>query len=115
MIYKLCINLIKRKIENYSKNKIINTIPNIKEVIKETKSTGVSYVDMWCLYRDLKRKKPLCVLECGPGVSTYIISYALYENYKENNVESELISLEENELFFKGLDKCVFSKFKDKT
>ena len=70
---------------------------------------------MWCLYRDLKRKKPLCVLECGPGVSTYIISYALYENYKENNVESELISLEENELFFKGLDKCVFSKFKDKT
>jgi len=48
----------------------------------KTKSTGCSFIDYWELYKTVRSRKPKEILECGPGVSTLIMSYALMENEK---------------------------------
>jgi cephalosporin hydroxylase len=37
-------------------------------------------VDLWFLYRQVRSRKPHCVLEFGAGCSTVILAQALYEN-----------------------------------
>jgi len=50
-----------------------------------TKSTGCSWSDLWTLYKTVRSRKPREILECGPGVSTLVISYALMENEREGH------------------------------
>ena len=55
----------------------------ITSYLNKTKSTGVSWSDCWELYNAIRTNKPKHVLECGPGVSTLVMAYALMENQKE--------------------------------
>ena len=107
------INFIKEIIEKRSKKKVIKKIPLIKEVIEKSKSTGISYTDIWSLYSDIRLLKPKCLIECGPGVSTYVIGFAMYENYLENNLETEMFCLEDQEFYFNDVKKFIYPKFKN--
>ncbi|MBI2047577.1 MAG: hypothetical protein HYT27_00400 [Parcubacteria group bacterium] len=52
----------------------------LQKYIKNTSSTGCSYSDYWVLYNYIKKHKPAEVLECGTGVSTIVMAYAMSEN-----------------------------------
>jgi len=43
-------------------------------------STGCSFTDFATLHRYIKDKKPKEILECGTGISTIVMAYALKEN-----------------------------------
>ena len=107
------INFIKKIIEKNCKKKAIEKIPLIEKIIKESKSTGISYTDIWSLYSNIRLLKPKCILECGPGVSTYIIGFAMHENYLENEIETEMNCLEDIEFYFNDV-KFVYPDFKIK-
>ena len=109
------INFIKKIIEKNCKKKSIERIPFIEKIIKESKSTGISYTDIWSLYSNIRLLKPKCILECGPGVSTYIIGFAMHENYLENEIETEMNCLEDIEFYFNDVKKFVYPDFKNKT
>ncbi len=72
----------------------------IHEYIKKTKSTGCSYSDYWELYNFIRTKKPREVLECGTGVSTIVMAYALMENEKKDNIKGRITSMEEVEEWY---------------
>ena len=52
----------------------------LAEYNKKTESTGCSYTDYFFLYRLIRKHKPTQVLECGTGVTTLVIAYALNQN-----------------------------------
>lgn len=37
-------------------------------------------IDFWTLYKHIRRYKPREILECGSGVSTFVLAYAVLEN-----------------------------------
>ena len=73
----------------------------IEEQRKRSQSTGCSYIDYLFLYNYIRTHKPLEVLECGTGISTVVMAYALLENEKEGNHQGRITSMEENEEWFK--------------
>ncbi len=109
------INFVKKIIEKNCKNKAIAKIPKIDKVIKESKSTGISYIDIWSLYSSIRSLKPKCLLECGPGVSTYVIGFAMHENYIETKLETEMTSLEDKEIYYNDVKQYTYPDFKNKT
>ena len=66
----------------------------------KTKSSGCSYSDYWELYNAIRVRKPKEILECGPGVSTLVMSYALLENEKEG-FPGRITAMEELETYYK--------------
>jgi hypothetical protein len=38
------------------------------------------FADLWFLYETVRRRKPRCILEFGSGCSTVILAQALYDN-----------------------------------
>lgn len=59
-------------------------------------STGCTYSDYAVLYDYVRKKKPREVLECGTGVSTVVIAYALMENEREGFPRGRVTSMEES-------------------
>ena len=55
----------------------------LQDYLKATKSTGCGVSDYCALYYEIRKKKPIEVLECGTGVSTLVIAHALKENERE--------------------------------
>jgi hypothetical protein len=43
------------------------------------------YVDLWFLYRLVRKRKPRCVLEFGAGCSTVILAQALSDNARQSS------------------------------
>lgn len=70
---------------------------DLQEYLAKTRSTGCGFVDYWELYREIRERKPLEVLECGTGVSTLVIAYALSENERETGRGGRVTSMEEAE------------------
>jgi hypothetical protein len=64
--------------------------------LKKTESTGCGYIDYACLYKTIRKSKPVEILECGTGVSTLIIAHALRENEKETGITGHVTSMEEH-------------------
>lgn len=69
----------------------------LQEYLRETKSTGCGYIDYSSLYREIRARKPVEVLECGTGVTTLVIAHALVENELETGVRGRVTSMEETE------------------
>lgn len=71
----------------------------LQEYIQKTKSTGCNYTDYWHLYRYVRIHKPVEILECGTGVSTVVIAFALMENEREREetITGRVTSMEEHE------------------
>jgi len=73
----------------------------LQKYIQQSKSTGCSYSDYWVLYNYIRIHKPVEVLECGTGVSTIVMAYAMFENEKETGVRARLTSMEQMEPWYK--------------
>lgn len=69
--------------------------------LNKTKSTGCSYSDYWELYKTIRIRKPEEILECGPGVSTLVMAYALMENQKEGYL-GRITAMEEIGVYYKA-------------
>ena len=61
---------------------------------KRTISSGASYSDYWLLYSYIRSVQPKEVLECGTGVTTLILAYAMRDNEKNNGVRGRITSME---------------------
>ena len=65
----------------------------------KTKSVGCSYSDYWEVYNTIRTRKPKEILECGPGVSTLVMAYALMENEKEG-CSGRITAMEELDFYY---------------
>ena len=80
------VNIVRDKVE---KNNLKNMRKNnelwkvLNDYMAKSKSTGCQYSDYWELYSFVRKNKPKEILECGTGVSTIVMAYALLENEKE--------------------------------
>ncbi len=69
----------------------------LDDYTKRSDSTGCAYSDYAVLYNHIRKTKPQEVLECGTGVSTIIMAYAMMENEREGNSRGRITSMEESE------------------
>lgn len=74
---------------------------------ERTSSTGCSYGDYLALYNYVRIHKPREVLECGTGLSTVVLAYALMENEREHGLSWRLTSLEENREYYELARKSL--------
>ena len=68
----------------------------LKIIIKmtaESDSTGCGFGDYLKLYETVRTLKPKFVLECGSGISSCVISYALRENSQDGQKGLLVLSL----------------------
>jgi len=100
----LCVNTLKTKHKELFKY--------IAQMVYLNDYVGCEYGDCLELYNTIKRLKPRYVLECGSGISSCVIAYALKENYVETNMGSKLISLEENPLYYEQIERLFPNELK---
>tara|TARA_Y100000991_G_scaffold210160_1_gene191154 strand:- start:274 stop:1071 length:798 start_codon:yes stop_codon:yes gene_type:complete len=55
----------------------------LNNYLLKSKSTGCNISDYWEIYNYVRKNKPKEILECGTGVSTVVMAYALIENERE--------------------------------
>lgn len=72
----------------------------LNNYLVKSKSTGCQYSDYWEMYSYVRNKKPKEILECGTGVSTVVMAYALIENEKEG-YKGRITSMESIEKYYK--------------
>lgn len=75
------------------------------KMISLSNSTGCEFGDYLLLYNTIKKIKPKCVLECGSGITSCVIAFALKENYQKSGIKSKFISLEENQYYHEQVKK----------
>jgi hypothetical protein len=71
----------------------------IRATTGRSSSTGCGYGDYWSLYSTVRAERPSYIVECGSGISTVVIAYAIREN--RNN--AKFISLEQAEFYYKNI------------
>jgi predicted O-methyltransferase YrrM len=72
----------------------------LQEYRRGSPSTGCLYSDYMLLYNYVREKKPVEVLECGTGLSTVVIAYALKENEAEFDIAGRVTSMEESQAYY---------------
>jgi hypothetical protein len=83
----------------------------LKAYLGKTNSTGCNMTDYEELYRQVRRRKPAEVLECGTGVSTLVIAHALLENGQEGR-PGRVTSLEESPEFFETAQRLLPDRYR---
>ena len=78
----------------------------LNNYLSRSKFTGCSYSDYWAIYSFVRNKKPKEILECGTGVSTVVMAYALVENEKEG-FQGRITSMESVEKYYKMAQKLL--------
>ena len=68
--------------------------------------TGCGYSDFWAIYSFVRSKKPKEILECGTGISTVVMAYALIENEKEG-YKGRITSMESVEKYYEMAQKLL--------
>lgn len=56
----------------------------LQDYLKKSGSTGCSYMLYAELYKYVRKFKPCEILECGTGISTVVLAYALMENGRDS-------------------------------
>ena len=84
----------------------------IADYIKLSESTGCSYFDYWTLYNYIRKNKPAEILECGTGVSSIAMAYALMENEQEGSVTGRITSMEDVEVWYQKAENLIPDKLK---
>ncbi|MCP3871032.1 MAG: class I SAM-dependent methyltransferase [Gammaproteobacteria bacterium] len=69
----------------------------LHDYIGKSKSTGCSWSGYAALYKRVRTLRPREILECGTGVSTVVLAYALAENAREDGESGRVTSMEEHE------------------
>lgn len=79
----------------------------LSRYLEVSKSTGCSYSDYWILYSYVRKHKPVEILECGTGVSTILLAYALKENEAESGVTGRVTSMEDISGWYKHASAII--------
>ena len=97
--------------ESYARNKLSREnrelFEHLEEIRIKSQSTGCSYSDYYTLYKMIQFLNPKYVLECGSGISTLVIAYALREQYDKTKLASTFISAEEDRFYHEQI-KSIF-------
>lgn len=76
-----------------------NVNPELKQLVdnykSKTNSTGAEEIDYANLYLNIRTNKYKEIFEAGTGVTTLVIAYALYKNYREDGIKGRVTSMEE--------------------
>ena len=80
------------------KNRVLWSI--LDEYIRNSGSTGCSYSDYLILYNYIRDHKPKEILECGTGISTVVMAYAMLENEMDGAPRGRITSMEELEKYY---------------
>ncbi len=71
------------------------------EAAAGTAVTGASYSDYLTLYEQVRTRRPLEILECGTGITTVVLAYALMENAREDGTPcGRVTSMEDDREWF---------------
>ncbi len=97
-LLKITISVAEKKIVNQIK-KNNGLWKELNDYLKKSNSTGCTYSDYWEIYSFVRNKKPKEILECGTGVSTIVMAYALLENEKEG-YKGRITSMESIEKYY---------------
>lgn len=84
----------------------------LTDYIKRSESTGCSYYDYWTLYNTIRNNRPAEILECGTGVSSVVMAYALMENEQEGSLPGRITSMEDVDLWYQKAKKLMPDKLK---
>lgn len=105
ILYKKFIESLSLKlIKSYCKYRILKKIPDLENFIEKSISTGASYIDYYTIYSMIIKRKYRVILECGSGVTTYIICKALEELEQKHNITGvKCVTLEEIDKYQKNL------------
>ena len=93
--FNIITNFQKKKYDLYTKKKINNILPDLQNHILINKSCGANFSDYYELYNYIIKKKPKYILECGSGITSYVIAKALHYNHIKSGVKGLCISMEE--------------------
>jgi hypothetical protein len=85
----------------------------LREYLEKTRSTGCNYSDYLILYDYIKKHRPGEILECGTGVSTVIMAYALMENHKSGLGRGRITSMENMDEWYEEAVKLMPRQLKE--
>lgn len=77
------------------------------EYARMSEVTGASFSDYLTLYEEVRRYKPREILECGTGLSTLVLAWALLDNAREGAPAGRLTSIEDNPAWFEVAGKSL--------
>jgi len=90
---------------------ILSALPELSEIhadyTHQTRSTGVEVSDYVRLYIAVRTLRPVSVLECGTGLSTTAIAYALHCNDRDYGDAGHVISMEESPEWYEEAIRCL--------
>jgi Methyltransferase domain len=69
--------------------------------------TGASYSDYWTLYEEVRRHRPIEILELGTGLSTVVLAQSLRENEAEGEPRGHVPSMEEDKAWAQTALECL--------
>jgi predicted O-methyltransferase YrrM len=73
---------------------------HIAEYSRASAVAGASYSDYWTLYEQVRRHKPVEVLELGTGISTVVLAQALIDNQRDGAPPGRVTSVEDYPQWF---------------
>ncbi len=72
----------------------------VEQMAVKCSSTGCGYGDYWSLYKTVIDRKPRRVVECGSGMSTVVIAYAMRKN---GGGGGGFVSLEQAQVYYDNI------------
>ena len=75
----------------------------LNRVIAQSDSTGCGYGDYAAQYQTVTRLEPECILECGSGISSCVIAFALKERFERTGFKARFVSMEENKFYYEQI------------
>jgi len=83
----------------------------LQQYLSQSKSTGCNYLGYWELYKLVRKYKPREILECGTGVSTLVLAYAIAENRRDFNIDCRITSMEEIAEYLEMSRACLPAEY----
>ncbi len=79
----------------------------VKEAEALTASTGCNYREYWWLYDFVRTRRPQFILECGAGISTIVMGFAIRDLELHGHTPPKLISMENVPFYYENLVKLM--------
>jgi len=93
------LRLIREKHSIYKLKKNRELFRYLNRIIASSDSTGGDYGDYYELFQTVTLLKPSFILECGSGISTCVIAFAIKKLFEQTGVRSTFVSMEENKFY----------------
>lgn len=109
-VYKRISRIVKKRAKEklMAHTALWNTI---EQYSLKSGSTGADYTDYLALYTYIRLKKPVEVLECGTGVTTIVMAFAMKENYEETGKKGRITSMDDVEEWYVHAKELLPSEF----